>query len=123
MQLYSAKVRLSGSLYNEVPKDELTAPEIMLLRHDHGGKEAVVDVKMLGREAFDVDGEGNRKLRTDKAERARLQSLYDPYGKKINKLFGPLGALPQVLEDDFAVVEDAKPVRRQRQAEPAQMEV
>jgi hypothetical protein len=123
MQLYSAKVRLSGSLYNEVRKDELTAPEILLLRSIHGGTEAVTEVKATGKEAFDVDEEGSRKLRTDKGERARLKRIYDPYAKKLDKLFGPMGALPQVLEDDFAVVEDAKPVRRQKAPEPAQMEV
>ena len=123
MQLYSAKVRLGGSLYNEVPKDELTAPEILLLRSIHGGTEAVIEVKATGKEAFDVDEEGNRKLRTDKAERARLKRIYDAYNKKLDKLFGPTGVLPQVLEDDFVVVEDAKPVRRQKAPEPAQMEV
>jgi F-type H+-transporting ATPase subunit alpha len=49
MQLYSAKVRLSGSLYNEVRKDELTAPEILLLRSIHGGTEAVTEVKATGK--------------------------------------------------------------------------
>jgi hypothetical protein len=123
MQLYSAKVRLGGSLYNEVRKDELTAPEILLLRSIHGGAEAVTEVKATGKEAFDVDEEGNKRLRTDKAERARLKRIYDAYNKKLDKLFGPMGALPQVLEDDFVVAEDAKPVRRQKAPEPAQMEV
>ena len=44
MQLYDATVRLSGNPMQEVPKQNLTAPEVMLLQKIHGGVDAVVRI-------------------------------------------------------------------------------
>jgi hypothetical protein len=41
VKLYSCKVRLSGSLYNEVPKANVTASEVYIFRLLHGGDDAV----------------------------------------------------------------------------------
>lgn len=44
MQLYSCKLRLANNVNNEVGKSNVTAAEVMCLRHLHG-EGAVVDVK------------------------------------------------------------------------------
>ena len=44
MQYYSAKIRLAGSMMNEVRRDGISAPEIMLLKRIHGS-DALVDVE------------------------------------------------------------------------------
>jgi len=66
MQTYDARIRLAGSLLNEVPKSGLTAPEITVLRRLHGS-DAVVEIKP-----------GKHVERDDYAERARLHDLYGP---------------------------------------------
>ncbi len=111
MRLFSCKVLLGGSRYNEVFKDEVTIPEIVVLRHIHKSKEghdAVTEIKFLG----------SQVARTDEQERARLQSLYDPRNKFLDsKLFGVAIPLPQVLPGvDVGAV--TKPARRTREAEP-----
>lgn len=65
MFLYNAKVRLLGSLSNEVSKKDLTASEIALLQRIHG-KDAVVNVAKVG----------EVKKRTDRSERNRLAAIY-----------------------------------------------
>lgn len=82
MRLFSCKVRLGGSLYNEVVKSEVTIPEIIVLRAIHGA-DAVADIKETG-----------EAKRTDSDERDRLAV---EYGKAIKKraeqLPGGLGGL------------------------------
>lgn len=104
MQLYSCKVRLAGSLYNEVFKPEVTVPEIYILKFVHGD-DAVVDITPLRREAFDpgpLDDDGRPTkpvLRTEAAERERLMRLYDPNDRFVReKVFGVGQPLPQVIE-------------------------
>lgn len=65
MFLYKAKVRVSGSLNNEVLKNALTAPEIAILQRIHG-RDAVVEVVKVG----------EVKKRTDRSERNRLAGVY-----------------------------------------------
>lgn len=105
MQLYQAKVRLAGSMMNEVFKPDLSAPEIMLLRAFHG-QDAVVDIKKTRVSSAPSDD-----------ERERLMALYmgsannDPEQAK-NKnvlwmtLFGHATAeLPKKLPGDWPSVE------------------
>ena len=47
MEVYSAKIRLMGSLLNEVIKPALTAPEIYILRRLHG-TDSILDIKHVG---------------------------------------------------------------------------
>jgi hypothetical protein len=79
MQLYDCKVRLLGSLNNEVRKRQVTAAEIAVLQRVHGS-DAVADIKRVG----------EVKKRTDRSERARLTGVYrggpDASGK--NRLSG-----------------------------------
>ena len=44
MKYYDCKVRLAGTLNNEVLKNNISAPEIQILRHMHG-EDAVVEIK------------------------------------------------------------------------------
>lgn len=127
MQTYSAKIRLGGSLYNEVLRTDLTAPEILFLQSIHTSPEGegVVDIKPTGREAFDevFDEEDpdrrapKRVLRTEKSERKRLMATYDPRGTKMAKIFGIGNPLPMHIEGVDAITPEA-PARRQRAKSP-----
>lgn len=75
MQLYNCKVRLGGSNNNEVFKPSVTAPEIILLRADHG-YDAVVDI---------VPTEMKRLSHAE--ERIRLAGQYKV--ALVTELFGP----------------------------------
>lgn len=113
MRLYSCKLRLKNSLYNEVPKINVTAAEIMVLQYMHmpdGGPvdpSTVTEIKHIG----DVE-------RTDAEERARLSHIYDNGLKRtdqsIAKMFGVGTALPKVVEgvDELP----AEPVKRGRKS-------
>lgn len=81
MRQFACKVRLSGNLYNEVPKSEVTIPEINILRVIHGG-DAIVDIK----EIKPVD-------RTDAEERDRLAQIYGAAIKNRQEIVGGLPAL------------------------------
>lgn len=65
MNLYKAKIRLLGSLNNEVRKHDITAAEIAILQRLHG-KDGVVDVTHTG----------EVKKRSDRSERNRLAGIY-----------------------------------------------
>lgn len=94
MRLYTAKVRIAGSLEHEVIKHNLTAAEIHLLTHIHAGKHPVV---------VDIVHTGDVKNRSDVKERARLAEIYskgelveDRGAKLLTSLFGLPGVpLPQ----------------------------
>jgi hypothetical protein len=47
MDYYKGKIRLSGSLNNEVRRDDMTAPEVILLQKIHGG-DAVLELEKMG---------------------------------------------------------------------------
>jgi hypothetical protein len=64
MQLYNCKVRLDGSVANEVRKADATAAEIEILRAIHGD-DAVVDI---------VETRMDRRAHAE--ERARLNAIY-----------------------------------------------
>lgn len=82
MRTFSAKVRLSGSLYNEVPKTELTVPEIIVLRALHGA-DSVVDIR----------DNGAPISRTAEEERNRLELLYGKSIRRREEISGGMGAL------------------------------
>lgn len=105
MQLYSCKVRLSGSLYNEVPKTDITAAEITVLRVIHGN-DAVADIKATGSvKRTDAEERGDLTRRYGKALRA-----FDDI-KSLNGIFGVAGALPKELPG-VEKAEEKKPARR-----------
>lgn len=109
MQLYSATVRLNGSLFNEVVRHDLTAAEIIVLQKLHGGdairnvvSNATIDIKdHAGKSIGKRDGHADR---TDEAERERLKDFYGPgvsrieNVKTLDAIFGPPGvALPSYV--------------------------
>lgn len=110
MKLYSCRVRLHGSVMNEVFKEAVTATEIHVLRALHG-PDAVLDITPRA----DIE-------RTSAEERDRLAFQYPQYADGMNsqqidivsKLFGPMTELPKELagfEINREVVEEAqKPV-------------
>lgn len=114
MQIYSCKVRLSGSLYHEVIKPDVTAAEIAILRHIHGfvdpetgnvDPSSVVDVKASG----NVD-------RSDAEERDRLAAIYNPalkrFDSSVAKFFGPGNPLPKFAEGADSTITPEEPIRR-----------
>lgn len=120
MQLYDCKVRLKGSLYNEVHKSGVSAAEISILRLIHGG--AVDDMDAVVGIAPSKDINGKRLPESeisDLDERERLQHLYGTALesrediKNVNGVFGPTSALPQIAEgvEDSTVKPGKKPRR------------
>lgn len=75
MNVFSCKLRLNGSVLNEVPKINVSAPEIIVLRSIHG-PDSVVDMKLTG-----------NPNREHLAERDRLSDIYGH--DRIVELFGP----------------------------------
>lgn len=95
MQLYECKVRLGGSLLNEVRKHDQTAADVIMLRSLHG-EDAVLDVKHTG----SVE-------RTSAAQRQIMQENYGTGvfdsstsgASHMQRVFGPFGmALPVHLD-------------------------
>ncbi len=120
-KLYSCKLRLNGSVLNEVPKDEVTAAEIEMLRGLHGS-DAIVNTK----------GAGSVE-RSDADERARVYSMFinplldaPPRLKAKNEMFSTLFGhksqpMPKTLEADEEIADEpvdekpvAPPIRRTR---------
>lgn len=108
MDLYRGKLRLAGSVMNEVAKVNMTAAEIEVLRALHGA-DAVVDIVRTGK-----DG------RTSAQERQRLNHLYanpdanttESLRKKVEMMRGLFGhdrlPLPETL--DAVASSEAEPV-------------
>lgn len=97
MKLFDCKVRLGGSLYNEVPKTGVTAAEIHLFRHLHG-TDAVVEITEAG-----------KNNATQAAERERLIEVYadglvaqqrnkTSPAQALSEIFGVGGRLPETIE-------------------------
>lgn len=85
MRIYSAKIRLAGSVLNEVRKLRLSAPEVMLLQSLHGS-DSVLDIQ-----------ETSDEKRKHGDERERLAGIYG--AEAVVKIFGPaLNPLPLRLE-------------------------
>ena len=107
MDFFTCKVRLSGSVLNEVPKINVTAPEIVMLRHLHG-HDAVVGLKRTKSENVEHG-----------VERERLSLLYGE--KRMIEVFGQAHReLPAKLAD----YSEAKPVSAETiaGAEPSDLE-
>jgi hypothetical protein len=88
MKLYSCKVRLHGSVADEVRKSEVTSAEISVLQDVHGD-DAVLDVAELPGKAMNTIQNHPRygKPRTEDDERDRLEQIYG--AARIAKVFGP----------------------------------
>lgn len=117
-KVYSCKLRLEGSVLNEVPKNDVTAAEIEMYRALHGS-DAVVNIVETG-----------EKTSTDAAERERVKSKFinpmrdaPPRLKAKTEMFRNMFGhdtlpLPKGLEaapepeDEVEEVAETKPVAR-----------
>lgn len=98
MQLYNCKVRLHGSLYNEVRKYDVTAAEIAVLKVIHGqegGIEAVTEIEHTGRKNSSMSDAGLRAY-LDMEYGGGLSA--NEGVKNINGVFGVAGALPKAVD-------------------------
>lgn len=98
MQVVSCKVRLAGSVLNEVVKSDVTAPQVLVLRSVHGGADSVVDIKATG--TIDV---------SDADERERLVALYGM--KAVDKVFPSYVGLPRELPE-LAPAKTGRPAKK-----------
>jgi hypothetical protein len=124
-KLYSCKLRLEGSVLNEVPKDDVTVAEIMMFRALHGN-DAIVNIVETGERTV-----------ADAAERQRVVAKFinpardaPPRLKAKTEMFRNMFGhdtlpLPKALEaaeeaeDEIEEAVEAKPVaRRTRVVKP-----
>lgn len=102
MKLFNCKVRVAGSMLNEVRKEQVTASEIVLLRALHGD-DAVIDVVHTANV--------NRSARKERERLARMYSKNDPHqrltGADLVRKF--LGIESQELPDDPPELSKADP--------------
>lgn len=115
MRLFSCKVRLAGSLVNEVAKIGVTAPEIMVLRAIHSPPSEIGAVDPAVVTEIKPSGEVSR---TDAEERHRLHELYGSSLKKkeltIASMFGVGVPLPKSVDGLEGEVVPEEPARRRR---------
>jgi hypothetical protein len=118
MQTYNALIRLNAKLENEVSKEKLTAPEVLLMRKIHGD-DAVVKIVENGvwEDHFSIqtikDYEGKDEQveaeYDDDVEKDRLARIYGEAIRKeedggnsrnaIDRMFGEFAPLPSELPD------------------------
>lgn len=105
MQFYQCKVRLAGSLMNEVFKADVSAPEIMLLRAFHGD-DAVVDIVKTRVSGVSNDDERERLMRIYMNQKGNnVEQIKQKQGIWFG-LFGPLTAtLPTKLPGEYPEIE------------------
>lgn len=120
MRQYTCTVTLGGDRNHVVANKVCTIPEIALLRHIHG-ESSVQVARPAGDALFDGDGAFEPRPRTEAEERERLKIVYDaatPDAEPlVERLFGPLAALPRSLRDiGIDPAQAAAEMRRQADA-------
>lgn len=96
MNVFNAKVRLGGTLENEVVKRGLTVPEIIILRRLHGN-DALVAIEHAG--VCEIDPIEERE-RLDFIYGNGLAHLHEDQKTSVEKLFGgDYTPLPEELRD------------------------
>lgn len=117
MQLYNCKVRLHGSLYNEVRKEDVTAAEIAVLRVIHGqvgGIDAVADIEHTGRKNSNITEAWLRDYLTEEYGKG-LAAIEEV--KSLNGIFGVAGALPDKVQGVEHVTKAAYDARKAKAAQ------
>ncbi len=106
MKTYACKIRLHGSVADEVRKTEVTSAEISVLQDIHG-EDAVLEVEELSAKALNSEQNHPRfgKPRTEDDERDRLERAYG--AGRITKVFG---AKTRRMNADMSV--EVEPVPR-----------
>ena len=103
-KLYSCKLRLGGSVLNEIRKFDVTVPEIEVLKVLHGS-DSVVDIKETGEVA-----------RSDREERARIENIF---ASPANSMGESLAKKKRMLTDLFGHERMALPKEIEEAAAPA----
>lgn len=89
METASCLVRLGGDVRNEVPLKGVTPAALVLLRHIHGGPDAVYNVKKDGKSGI-----------SPMQEKRRLAKTYPRHEEAIEMLFPGLKPdLPMTIEE------------------------
>ncbi len=103
-KLYSCKLRLDGSVLNEIRKFDVTVPEIEVLKILHGS-DSVVDIKETG-----------EVKRSDRDERARIEAIF---ASPANAMGESLAKKKRMLTDLFGHERMALPKEIEEVAAPA----
>lgn len=116
MQLYNCKVRLHGSLYNEVRKEAITAAEIAVLRAIHGqtgGIDAVTEIEHIGRKDSSITDAYLRDYLSHEYSMglAAIEEI-----KSLNGIFGVAGQLPDKIQGVEHVTKAAYDARKAKAA-------
>lgn len=108
-QFYNCRVRLAGSLLNEVPKTGISAAEVHLLADQHG-EDAIVDISVASDKdvppvpktvAEDAGVLPEKAEWNDKTIRAHLERIYDRKAPNTVRVLGnSLTPLPRFLNLD-----------------------
>lgn len=133
MRLYSCKVRLSGSLYNEVNKNDVTAAEAHILRILHG-HDAIIGLTDTGIAMSLTGAPGTKPVaRGQSEERSRLEEQYGlglvaaqkakHPAEAIAAVFGVAGQLPTSLPEVPKAGKKPVPVAPAPEPEPEDEEV
>jgi hypothetical protein len=83
MDIYKGKVRLTGSMLNEVRREDMTAPEVILLQRIHGN-DAVLELEKTGTTKINHQDERQRLYLQYKtavnvdAKRHYIEELFGP---------------------------------------------
>lgn len=91
MHYYKGKIRLNGSVNNEVWK-VVSAPELLILQFIHG-EDAVSNVEEVRNDKIDLFREKNR------LKEVYNKALHKKDEQSIDKIFGALGTLPERLPE------------------------
>ena len=107
MQRCNCSVRLGGDIGNTVAKTGVSPAEIVILRHIHGGPDAVIDIQPTGMDKV-----------PHAVERERLVNIYK--AEIVDHLFpGAYSKLPVSLSDVALVEEDVTDLGESGQPEVA----
>lgn len=93
MKLFSCQVRLGGSLYNIVPKPDVTAAEIHILRLLHGD-DSVVDIFETGKNKTTQAEERERLIEVYGQGLVANQKNKTSPAQALSEIFGIGGRLP-----------------------------
>lgn len=83
MYRYAAKIRIGGSVMNEIRKDNMSAAEVIILRQLHGN-DAVLEIKETKDNAEDKDEREDLRIKYVGANTSVERTRID-----FNRMFGP----------------------------------
>lgn len=107
MKFYSAKIRLAGSLLNEVLRTDLSAPEVLLLNEIHG-EGSIASLTETGEKEFGRTENRVERRRLERKYGADPANIVSPRNAELLQRLFPTVDLPQsVSPADLIAVSDA----------------